>query len=381
MKKQLLNKSASFLVATALVVATAGFSFVSVANAGSLSALSDTMSREKVGVASTHLIKFTVAGAVNTSGQKIIVTFPSDFNFSSIAITEVTMKDGPTTGLENTETLAASPGSSIWGAVFSGTSNRVLTLTAPTSGTYNITAGKIVTLAYASTHSINGSLSSSAYTVGITTTASDGVTTLDTGNLAIPLIGNDQVVVTATVTPTITFTLTQVAGGLAGTASNAVDFGALTSGAPRYATNGASSGGSPTASTVALDANIATNAATGYTISYSAPSSLTDGLHPITPFSIATNAGAFGTSQFAMSAAVATGSPTGGNAPYSAYAYVPGAGASNWSFQTPTVTALTTSTSPTAVDTYNLRYIANIPPTQAAGNYNLTITYIATGNF
>src|ERR1035437_3092269 len=105
------------------------------AYAGSVSPFSDTTSSLKISPAtSSHVLKFVTPTGASSAGQTIIVTFPSDFNFTSKVIGTVTFTHGASTGLENTETLATSATASSWGAVFSGTQNRILTLTAPTDG-------------------------------------------------------------------------------------------------------------------------------------------------------------------------------------------------------------------------------------------------------
>src|SRR3989344_6058557 len=105
-----------------------------VALAAALTAKSDTMSSSKISTASSHTIKFTTPTGAADSTDTIIITFPADLDFTSKVISSVTFTHGATTGLENTETLAATPSATAWGAVFSGTANRVFTLTAPTDG-------------------------------------------------------------------------------------------------------------------------------------------------------------------------------------------------------------------------------------------------------
>jgi hypothetical protein len=195
-----------------------------------------------------------------------------------------------------------------------------------------------------------------------------------------PIVANDQVVVTATVSPTISFNLTAGGTGAGGAATNAVDFGALSSSAVRYATAGAASGGTTSLVTPALDLSVGTNAASGYTLTYTAPTTLTDGSHPITAVTLTgTNTGTTNSPQFAMSAintATSGGTPT----VTTSYLYNPTPASSKWNFATATTTTLATNNAATS-DTSSVRFLANIPSTQAPGAYSVTVTYIATGNF
>ena len=159
-----------------------------------------------------------------------------------------------------------------------------------------------------------------------------------------------------------------------------MDFGALSSSAVRYATSGVASGGTTSLTTPALDLSVGTNAASGYTLTFLAPTTLTDGSHPIPSSGVTTlsgtNTGSTGSGQFAMSAIGTVGSPTVA----STYLYNPTAASSKWNFATAATTTLASNTT-AASDTASVRFLANIPSTQAPGAYSVTITYIATGNF
>ena len=56
------------------------------ATAASLTAVSDTLSSSKISTASSHTIKFTTPTGTSAAGATIIITFPSDFNFTSKTI-------------------------------------------------------------------------------------------------------------------------------------------------------------------------------------------------------------------------------------------------------------------------------------------------------
>jgi len=175
--------------------------------AAALLNMSDTMSSLKAETASSHTIKFTTPTGVSDAGKTIIVTFPdtgtTPFNFTDKAISTVTFTHGASTGEESEETLAAAPSETDWGAVFSGTQSRILTLTAPTDGigTAEVAANDIIILTYDSTNSTNPSADASPYAIAISGTFGDS------GSITVAIIADDQVAVTATVNPTMSFAI------------------------------------------------------------------------------------------------------------------------------------------------------------------------------
>jgi hypothetical protein len=211
------------------------------ASASGITAISDTMSRLQVSQNSSHQIKFTTQSAVQTTGDTITITFPADFNFTSKTISTVAFTHGASTGTENTETLAGSPTGSAWGAVFSGTQNRVLTLTVPTDGVgaAAVAASDKIIITYDSTNSVNGS-SNTTYNISVAVAGS----ATESGSLAVNLLTSDQISVTANVDPTITFSLDHTS----------TDFGTI-------------SATSVKTSSPNITLQTSTNATSGYTIS------------------------------------------------------------------------------------------------------------------
>ena len=206
-----LQNTASRIVSLVLVLAVL-VSFVfptSSAEAAAILSASDTMSSLTASATSTHAIRFTTPTGANQNTDTIIITFPSDFNFTTKTIGTVTFTHGASTGLETTETLAASASASAWGAVFSGTQNRILTLTAPTDGTGAAVlapSDKIV-ISYDGTNSINP------------TTPGSYVTTIsgtfgDAGDITVNILTSNQVDITATVPQSLTFSISDTGGGL-----------------------------------------------------------------------------------------------------------------------------------------------------------------------
>lgn len=348
----MMKKLLSAVLAIAILLVSPGM--VLIATAASLSALSDTMSNQTISANSSHTIKFTTPTGVTASAQTIVVTFPSGFNFTSKAISSLTLTYGASTGLETSTTIAASAGASTqWGAVFSGTNNVILTLTAPTAGTY-IAAGNKVILTYDSTNSVNPS-SAANYTTTIAANT-------DSGSFTVPIITNSQVAVTATVSQTLSFSIS----------SNSIGFGTLSTSASTYANSAGTGTGTETAAhTIAAS----TNGGSGYTIALSGDT-LKSGANSITALGASPTALATGTSQFGIRSTSSGGTGTV-SSPYNG-------SSGNYGFgTTPPLSNITfaTASGATATTTYSNFYAANISALTPAGSYTTTLTYVATANF
>ncbi len=321
--------------------------------AAALTNLSDTMSSAKINTVSSHVIRFTTPTGANEATDTIIITFPADFDFTAKAIGSVTFTHGASTGLETTETLAAAPSATAWGAVFSGTENRILTLTAPTDGTGTavLAPGDKVIFTYSSANSTNPSTANS-YSVSIAGTFGD------TGSILVNVINDDQVLVSATVPQSLTFSISD----------NTIGFGSLTSASARFATGDANGSGTETE---AHNIIVGTNAANGYTVNL-AGSTLTYGGNTITAIGATNSASTPGSEQFGlrMSASGGTGAVS---APYAADGFAFDSAA----FPDQIASAAGAS----ANTTYSARYLANISPSTEAGAYTATLTYTATANF
>lgn len=333
------------VVAALVLVLTGG----QLAYAAALTSLSDAMSSSKISTLSSHVIKFTTPTGASDSSDTIIITFPSDFNFTSKTIGTVSFTHGASTGAETTETLAASPSASAWGAVFSGTQNRVLTLTAPSDGVgaAAVAASDKIIITYDSTNSTNGS-SAASYAVAISGAFGD------TGSITVNLITDDQVLVSATVAQSLTFSLSD----------NTIGFGTLSASAARYATGDTSGTGSETE---AHNIIVGTNASNGYTLSISDAAPLTSGANTIDALSSNT-ASSPGTEQYGLRVTASGGSGTV-SSPYAASGFAFGS------------TQVAAATGASANTTYSARYLANINANTEAGAYAGTINYTATANF
>jgi hypothetical protein len=344
---------ATWLVVFSLVLSTVGVAVPAV-NAASLTGLSDTMSSLTINEASSHVLTFTTPTGASDNTDTIIITFPSDFDFTGKTIGTVTFTHGATTGLESTEVLAAAPSATDWGAVFSGTENRILTLTAPTDGVgaATLAANDKVIITYDSTNALNPSTAGS-YAIAYTGTFGD------VGGTTVRILNDDQVSVTGTVDQTLTFSISD----------NTIGFGTLSSSNARFAT-GDTLGNA--AETEAHTLAVSTNAVSGYTTTVQG-ATLTYSGATITAIGGANTASATGTEQFGLRM-TATGGSGAVSAPYAAagYAYAATAGTSD------EVAASTVSSDTT---TYSVRYLANIAGTTDAGVYTTTLTYLTTANF
>lgn len=322
--------------------------------AAALTSISDTMSSSKINATSTHALRFTTPSGAIEDTDTIIIQFGSDFDFSGKTTSTVTFTHGAVTGAETVETLdAGGPTAGAWGAVFSGTEDRILTLTAPTDGigAAALAASDKVIISYATPSSTNPSVASS-YLIGIRGTFGD------TGTSTVNILNDDQVALTATVDQSLTFSISD----------NTVGFGTLSSANDRFASgDGAGTDDEAEAHTLV----VGTNAANGYTLAING-STLTSGLNTITAIGAANTATSVGAEQYGLRM-TAAGGIGAVSAPYAA------AGFAFDSAAFPDAVASAGGAS--ANTTYSVRYLANITANTEAGAYTSTLTYTATANF
>ncbi|HEV7424574.1 MAG TPA: hypothetical protein VGO21_05330 [Candidatus Paceibacterota bacterium] len=356
--KLLHSRFVSIFLIIALVLVTAGVLPLEYAHAGSLSVMSDTMSREKISTASSQVIKFTVATTMVAS-QTITITWPSDFTNTSAVFGDVSMTYGAA-GTNTTCTIAASATSGqTCGAVWSTTGNRLLTLTMPSAAwTTPIVATNIIIITIASTHELNPTTPGS-FTISLATSAGDS------GSLAVPIIGaggttDENEVITGTVAPTLTFT----------NDDSTIGFGTFSSSVATYANGGATG---TTSDVTAHTLAIGTNAPSGYSLTYNGPTltgTPTGTISAVGATGVGLN-GTPGTSQFGIS-----GQLTGTGTMSAQYDHA----TPKFAFVAGATTALSSSAG-AASDSIGMHYLVNIPTTALAGSYTTTVTYIVTGNF
>ncbi|MDE2399716.1 MAG: hypothetical protein KGL67_01755 [Patescibacteria group bacterium] len=205
-----------------------------VANAASLTSITDTMTSQTQNTFSKHTIKFTSTSAIASSGT-IVLAFPAGYTTTGLVIGDLSICHGTSTGLEvgagaactsNTETIAATNGANtVWGATITGTTT--ITFTAPTTWAAPVSAGfKVTVIINDNSHFKNPN--------SVTTLNTTITTTSDSGSFTVPIADSTLVGVTANVTQTISFDLdTSIAGGTSG-APYSVALGTLTSGAVNH---------------------------------------------------------------------------------------------------------------------------------------------------
>jgi hypothetical protein len=209
MKNKIINKKIIQITVVSMFLFTM-FPLLSV-HAAAMTSITDTLSRLKATTAANHTIKFVQTTGVG-AGEKIKVTFPTGFTMGSVDYTDVDLAEGDSnncsTAVFTDKTLAAAATGATWGATVAG---QVLTFV---SDTDTITADKCV-LVEVGTNATEGGAGDQQVTNSgagndkvmslATTTAGD--VDIDTGSLALSIIAEDQVEVTATVDPTFTFTI------------------------------------------------------------------------------------------------------------------------------------------------------------------------------
>lgn len=323
-----MNKLVKKIVAGAVITAlVAGNALVAIA--APITTTSNVMSTLGINDASTHNITFTIPNAVPAAGT-ITLTFPSDFNFTGVVTGDVSATGAPTVGL-------------------SGTQNRIITLTyagGTAAGVKNVTIG--------------GSLALNATTTGVKSIAL-ATSAGDSGAVAVYLVTDDQVVVTANVNQTLNFAVSD----------NTIGFGDLASGSIRYATGDTLGTGAEPTNAHTLTAG--TNGTGGYTVSARGDTlSANGGADTITRIADAT-APTAGTEQFGFDVDYASGgsAPTV-SAPFDDYGMTDVAA---------TAEPIATQAGPTADNIFDVNYTANITAVTEAGAYTTTMTYTMSANF
>lgn len=324
--------------------------YAQVAEAAAITSASDTMSSLKASpTTSTHAIKFTTPTGAGDATDTITTTFPADFNFTSKTIGTVTFTHGASTGAENTETLAASPSATAWGAAFSGTQNRIFTLTAPTDGigAAVVAAGDKIIISFDGSNSINAS--AGTYVIAISGTFGDS------GNITVQIITDDQVAVSSTVNQSLTFSL----------GSNTLALGTLSS------TAAASSSHTFT---------VATNAASGMVTTVSG-ATLTSSPNTIDACAAGCTS-TTGSEQFGINLKDNTTPNIGAEASGSAPIGVAATGyATADSFKFVTGATIASSAAGINSTVFTVSYLANISGATEAGSYTTTLTYTATATY
>lgn len=333
--------------------------------AASLTTKSDVMTSLKAATVADHTILFTTPTGV-ASGETIILTFTSfsiaaSLDFDDLDLSsEASGGDGVCDTGDTHETLVNSGATaSEWNAV--RTSGTVITFTSG-GGSATIAAGaevciEIGTNAEDSTPGIEQITNPGAGSYSLAIAGSQ----TDSGDIAITIIADDQVVNTGTVDETLAFSISDVAIG----------FGTLTSANARYATADASGNDADPAGG-AHTITAGTNGTAGYTLTVTG-SSLGG---PSTITAMATEAtSSAGSSQYGIRLTVASG-------PESADVVYDDTPSNSFALVTAAFPDTIATASGASADTvFEVHYLANITSATVSGAYTSTLTYILVGNF
>ena len=350
------KKIVSLVLVLSIVIINLGFMMAprTVTAAGSITAFSDTVTTLNANAAANHTIQFTTPTGI-ASGQTVILTFDnSTLIDAALTYADVDFRYGSTD-----VTLAATPSGATMGVA--RTSGTILTFT---NGTTAISGGTVIIIKVGTNTTIGG-VGTKQITngpAGSTILRISGTFT-DYGSLAMAIVANSVVAVTAEVLSTLSFAVS----------SNALYFGNLSTTNNCFARNTVVGYVTCPVTTEAEAFNItaATNATTGYTISVQGDT-LTSGVNTITPLASNTTP-TFGTEQFGLRA-TATGGSGSVSVPYAATGFA-------YTGTVSTPATLATSNVPSLTTTYSVRYLANIASITEAGSYATNHTYVATGNF
>ncbi|TSC91460.1 MAG: Uncharacterized protein CEN92_272 [Candidatus Berkelbacteria bacterium Licking1014_96] len=234
-----MDRFKKFFVCLLIIALISFFIFPKITRAAALTALSDTMSRladsTPSAVYSDHTIRYITPSGV-AAGQDMQITMPTGFTIGTVDFTDIDVSWGATTGYENELTLAATCVTTTWGAAFAG---QVLTITSCT-GTITSTNKVVIEIG---NNASGGNAQIQNHATAATYTISIAGSFTDTGKIAIVILTDDQVSLTASVDPSITFSLS----------ANSSAFGTLAPGVIDTADTN-------------ITLTVGTNAGTGYTI-------------------------------------------------------------------------------------------------------------------
>lgn len=315
--------------------------YLPTAQAASLtSPISDILTRLKISTAADHTIVFTTPSGIDV-GDTVALTFATGFNISAIDVGDVTIG-----------------GNAPASAVVAG---QLLTITADADTT--VAPAGTATIIVGITHHVTNPGTTGSKIISIAGTFGD------TGSLAVSIITDDQVVVTASVDPSFSFTISDVAIG----------FSTITTSAVRYATgDGAGDPAAPAGGAFKVN-NINSNAGSGYSFTTkSTGSGAAAGLYSAAPVGDLIEADAvadivLGTDGYAF---------CGKNAAGGALAVIAGFACETGSTAISLVSQIFASdTGVVASGSVDIDLKAGLSGTTKPGSYTDTLTIIGTANF
>lgn len=366
------KKLAVFSVLSVFALVSAFGTLVRTAEAAQVTSLRAIFKRIKASTASDGITMYfvTPTGIQTGGGDTITLTFSADFTLAAESATNFDLGLGDsgtcTTASYTDETIVTTGASATeWNVDVTG---QVITFSPETDDV--LTAGYCIKIEMGTDATTGGTGSSSTVTNG----AADDDDTIaiagsigDTGTLAVDIITDDQVSITATVNSSISFAISDTTVG----------FGPLSLSSGRWATgdtNGTDATNGTTEPTTAHTLSIATNAQSGYSVTYNG-ALLTSGGNNIDAASITDDSdGAPGSTEAFGITLKSDGDATIPSA------YQRDATAS-FAFTAGTPTQIASETGPTATETLSVSYLANITGLTAAGSYSTTLTFSATGTY
>lgn len=344
----------------AIVAIVFGFGGLSPARAAGVTSYKDVMSTITESVGANHTISWVSPSGV-ANNTTIVLTFPTGFNLGSIVEDDVDIAGSTEGELTTAANCAASDKASV---VIAG---QVVTITLCSGDGGDFTNSETITVEIGTNATSSGTGANQITNQTAVQNASDPKITLtsgasDSGSLAVEIIADDSVSVTATVDPSVTFSISDVTIG----------FGTLDATAARYA-NGAGTGSASV--TPAHTFSLGTNAASGVSLTYNG-ATLTAGTPTISVATITGDAdGTPTTEQFAISF------DDNGSAFTFADSSAYDENSNNAKFVASTTLPILSTSAPIAATTIDAHYLANISAATEAGAYSTSITYIATGTF
>jgi len=356
-KRAIKNLRAGFAV-LGIFALCFGFLPVTTVRAASITSAKDVLSTLTDSASANHTISWVSPSAV-ANNTSITITFPTGFSLTGIVEDDVDIAGSSEGELTTAADCSGSEDASV------AVASQTVTITLCSGDGGDFTNSETITVEIGNHAAASGTGVNQIENQTVAQNNSDAIIDItsgasDSGSVAVEIITDDSVTVTATVDPSITFSISDTSVG----------FGTLASGAVRYAT-GDGTGGT-TETTAAHTMSAGTNAAGGLAVTYNG-GLLTSAGNTIDAATSVTPPGNTSAEQFAIAV-----DDNG-----TAFSIVAGYDQATplYSFVASTTTTLFSSSAPLTSTAVDVHYLANIAANTEAGNYTTSITYIATGTF
>ncbi|MEK7570087.1 MAG: hypothetical protein AAB515_01415 [Patescibacteria group bacterium] len=335
---------------------------VSPARAAAVTSFKDTLSTIATTANANHTISWVSPSGV-ANAATIVLTFPTGFSLTGIIEDDVDIAGSTEGELTTAADCTAAEDASV---VISG---QTVTFTLCTGDGGDFTGSETITVEIGTHATASGTGANQIDNQSTAQNTTDPKITItsgasDSGSLAVEIIADDSVSVTATVDPSVTFSISDVAVG----------FGVLDATQECWA-NGTPPAACDSTSEAAHTFSLGTNAVSGVALTYNG-ATLTASSGTISVATIAGDAdGTPGTEQFAM------GFDDNGSAFTFADTSAYDENSNNFKFVASSTLPVLSTSAPVASTTIDAHYITNISAATEAGAYSTSITYIATGTF